>query len=202
LPLRDRELDLHDGRMRVLILLSSALVLSPLPSAARTIEGVSVPESIRVDGAALKLNGSALREATILGIDVYVISLYRLNTTRQSDAVLACDEPLVLTKRFMRDVDASDMLPPWKEAVARRARKLGIDVRRSTRAMLRGIGDTREGQVMGFTWRPGKGLEVSLDGKVTARVADPRPEFCRVVYAGYVGGMANEPDIAKALVGG
>lgn len=188
--------------MRALILLSSALVLSPLPSAARNVEGVAVPESISVDGTRLKLNGSELREATILGIDVYVISLYRLHKTRRSDAVLACDEPLVLTKRFMRDVDASDMLPPWREAVTERARTFGVDVQRSAKAMLRGIKDTREGQIMSFTWRPGKGLEVSLDGRVTARVNDPRPEFCRVVYAGYVGGMANEPDIAKALVGG
>lgn len=188
--------------MRALLLLSSALVLSPLASTARTVEGVHVPETHRVGEQTLKLNGSALREATILGIDVYIISLYRLHKTRSPAAVLACDEPLHLAKRFVRDVDASDMLPPWREAVAERSRKLGVDTTASAKAMLRGIRDVREGQTLGFTWRPGKGLEVSLDGKITARVNDPRPEFCRVVYTGYVGGMANEEAIAKALVGG
>lgn len=188
--------------MRTLLALLSALLLLPASSTARTVEGVNVPETHRVDGQTLKLNGSALREATILGIDVYVISLYRLTRTRSSAAVLACDEPLFLAKRFMRDVDKSDMLPPWREAVSERAKKLGVSLGRSAEAMLRGIPDTREGQILGFTWRPGKGLEVSLDGRVTARVNDPRPEFCKVVYTGYVGSMANEPDIAKALTGG
>lgn len=188
--------------MRTTLALLSALLLLPASSTARTVEGVHVPETHQVDGQTLKLNGSALREATILGIDVYVISLYRLNKTRSSKAVLACDEPLHLAKRFMRDVDKSDMLPPWRKAVAERARRFGVEMKRSAKAMLRGIPDTLEGQTLAFTWRPGKGLEVSLDGRITARVDDPRPEFCKVVYAGYVGGLANEPAIAKALTGG
>lgn len=188
--------------MRTFLLLSSALGLLALPASARTVEGVAVPETLGLDGQTLRLNGSALREATILGIDVYVISLYRLTKTRSTAEVLTCDQPLILTKRFMRDVDASDMLPPWKEAVAERGRKLNVSLGRSLSQMLAGIRDTREGQTMSFTWRPGKGLEVGLDGRTTATVADPRPEFCKVVFTGYVGGMANEQSIARALVGG
>lgn len=188
--------------MRTLLLLSSALALLVHPADARTIEGVAIPETLVVDGQTLRLNGSALREATFLGIDVYVISLYRLTKTRSTTEVLACDQPLVLTKRFMRDVDADDMLPPWREAVTNRGKVLRVTLGQSLDQMLRGIRDTREGQLMGFTWRPGKGLEVSLDGRVTATVADPRPEFCKVVFTGYVGDMANEQSVARALVGG
>lgn len=188
--------------MRTLLLISAALLLSPAPATARTVEGIHIPESVRVAGQTLQLNGSVLREATILAIDVYIISLYRLNKTRSSEAVLSCKEPLQLTKRFMRDIDKDDMLPPWREAIAERARKFGVAMGRSAERTLSGIRDVREGQVMAFTWVPGKGLEVSLDGRVTATVNDPRPEFCRVIYTGYVGDLANEPDVARALVGG
>lgn len=180
----------------------AALVSCPLPASAREVEGVAVPESVDIDGRRLVLNGSALREATILGIDVYVISLYLPARTRSVDAVLACDGPVHLTKRFVRDVDRSDMVPPWREATLARGKRIGADVSRPLEVLLGGLRDTRDGQTLGLTWHPEKGLRVTLDGRVTAEVSGVGPEFCKAVYTGYVGGMANEAKIASALMAG
>jgi len=186
--------------MRTPILLA-ALVLLSTSALARTVAGVAVPESVVVDGQTLKLNGSVLREATILGIDVYVISLYRLEKTRSAKAVLDCAQPLHLTKRFVRDVDLDDLAPPWREATQKRARKLGVKAQGAIDSLIRGLRDMKDGQTIGLTWVPGKSLDVTVEGRRTAHITGVGADFCKVVYAGYVGGMANDADVAKGLLG-
>lgn len=187
--------------MRTLIVVLFALTIS-LPAMGRTIEGVTVPETVKVDGQTLALNGAVLLEATILAIDVYVISLYRLQKTRSAAAVLQCDQPLKVTKRFVRDVDRSDLVPPWRKMTRKRGRKIGVDINASLEKLLSGLRSISDGQTLALTWRPGKGLEVSIDGRITARVEDARAGFCKAVFSGYVGSMASDDDVAEALVGG
>lgn len=187
--------------MRTLIcLFSIALFLGP--AQARTIEDVHIPESVKVEGQTLKLNGAALREATVLAIDVYVIGLYRLTKTRSANTVLSCDEPIHLAKHFVMNVDRDEMLPDWQEAVHARAKKMGLSAKRQIEQMLKGVVDTKDGQVLAITWMPDKGLRMTLDGRTTSFVPNASKKLCQVVYAGYIGGMANSKVVARGLVGG
>ena len=61
------------------------------PAAARTLDGVTMPEIVTRDGQTLQLNGLGLRRFTVLRIHGYVAGLYVPQPARSAQTIL--DEP-------------------------------------------------------------------------------------------------------------
>ncbi len=83
----------------------AAMLLCGLPRGARAlvIEGVNVPDTYMLDGAALHLNGAGVRTLTLLEVKVYVAALYVPQPLHDGRAIEAAPGPKVLTLRFLHE---------------------------------------------------------------------------------------------------
>ncbi len=70
-------------------------------AAARTLAGVTLPDSYPVDGRSLPLNGMGLRTLTIFDVRVYVAGLYLTQPSQDAQAILASPGPKVILLQFL-----------------------------------------------------------------------------------------------------
>lgn len=162
---------------------------------------VTVADSHRVDGTRLVLNNAVLLEVTVLAVDVYVAALYLPAKSSDPARILACDGPRRIDLRFMRDIERDQLVERWKEEVIARAKRRSAfgRYRGAIDALFAAYRDVREGQVMSFVWRPGKGIEVALDGKTRATVAGDAG-WCALFLSGFVGPEAKYEDMREGLL--
>ncbi len=96
-------------------LLFSLSIIFLLNTHAIEVEGVKVPDRIKVANKELVLNGSGVRHATFLNVNVYVGSLYLLNKTTDVKKVLNLPYPKQVSMNFIRDVTKDELIGAWKE---------------------------------------------------------------------------------------
>jgi Chalcone isomerase-like len=98
--------------------LAAALALAlALPSAAREVSGVKLPEALTVEGRALVLNGAGLRRQFIF--DVYVCGLYLERPAHDRRQILAEGASWAIVLHFLRDVDHEKILQSFRHAFER-----------------------------------------------------------------------------------
>jgi hypothetical protein len=64
------------------------------------LDGVQVPDALQVDGRTLHLNGYGLRTYSILGIHIYVASLYLEHLSTSAEEIIRSPETKLLLVRF------------------------------------------------------------------------------------------------------
>ena len=152
--------------------LTSALALCTLlaaPAASAAEKGdVKMPDTIQVAGKTLKLNGMGIREATIFAIDVYVAGLYVPETSKDASKLMNADVPKRLVLTFVRDVDADDITGAFKESFEKN--KFGPAIQGQLAKLNGWMTDMKDGQSMAFTYVPGQGLDVEVQGKNKGRI--------------------------------
>src|SRR5215212_521212 len=82
---------------------------------AADVAGVKLPDQVTVEGKSLKLNGTGLRQATILKVNVYAAGLYLDNSSRDGEAIANSDSPKAIEMAFLRDVTAKQMAEAFQE---------------------------------------------------------------------------------------
>src|SRR6185369_16798826 len=98
-PGRRRDVRLIPIRPAAAVLAFALVFVSPPRSPeARTLARVTLPDSVTVDAAVLRLNGMALYEK--FTFDVLVAGLYLERPERSAERVLAADAPRRYVSRF------------------------------------------------------------------------------------------------------
>ena len=69
---------------------------------AAELDGLQVPDTLRVDGKTLHLNGFGLRTYSVLGIHIYVASLYLEQMSTNPEQIIQSPATKLLTVRFER----------------------------------------------------------------------------------------------------
>src|SRR3981081_3241790 len=90
-----------------------AIIVSNAPAAE--ISGVKLPDQLTVAGKSLKLNGTGLRQATILKVNVYAAGLYLEKPSGDGEAIANSDQAKSIEMVFMRDVSAKQMAEAFGE---------------------------------------------------------------------------------------
>jgi hypothetical protein len=166
----------------------------------RECRGVSFPEQVQVDGSNLTLNGLGVRKATILKVNVYVAALYVTRTSSDPNAILGSDLPSELILHFVRDVGASDMREAWEEGFENNA-KAQLPSLKDRIATLNGwMTDIRNGRQMIFSFKPGVGLKVTVNGAVKGTIKGD--DFARTFLSIWLGAKPPNPEIKAGLLGG
>jgi hypothetical protein len=102
--------------LRLLLALTFACSSAMQSAHARQIEGVEIPESVKVEGKTLHLNGAGMRTISPLGVPVnlYVASFYTPEPIRNEKAALAAEAPLQFNFTFLQGVNKTLISQAWR----------------------------------------------------------------------------------------
>ena len=190
-------------RSLTLIPLTAALVATlafPTAALARSCGGVDFPNSVTVAGERLSLNGLGIREATVFNVDVYVAALYVATRARTADALLDLTHPIVLHLRFVRDVDQDTMNEALVQGFTRNAGGNRAALQARIDQLQRWVPNLTEGMNMVFTWLPGTGLQMKVDGRVLGTI--PGDDFASVFFRIWLGPQPPNRGLRTGLLGG
>lgn len=185
--------------MKKMMLALAAAVALAVPAQAKELAGVSMPDTVTVDGKTLSLNGLGLREATFLKIDVYVAGLYLESASSDPGAILGSAEAKQLKMHFVRGVGRKDVVDSWKEGVKKNAGAEGATVQDRFEKLYAAMTDVDEGDELILTEVPEKGVTVSLRGKEMLTL--PGRDFARVLWSIWLGPSPPNPELKLGLLG-
>jgi len=147
------------------------LYLSGSNAAAAEISGVKLPDQVTLEGKTLKLNGTGLRQATILKVNVYAAGLYLQSPSGDGEAIANSDQPKSIEMVFMREVSAKQMADAFQEGFEKNCladcAKLKPDI-----SKLQGLmKDMKKGDTMAYHFLT-DGVEVMIRGQKAGTVGD------------------------------
>lgn len=179
--------------MRVVLLLAA---LSVVPAFAAELEGVKMPDTLSVDGKALKLNGQGLRKKFI--INVYVAGLYLENTASDGAAILAKDETRRVDMSMLRDLDKKTIVEAIKSGFEKNAADKLPALKDSLEKFAAVIPDVKKGQTLTVVYEPGKGTRV--DGQGTSYTAEGK-DFADALFSVWIGKFPVDDGLKKGMLG-
>jgi hypothetical protein len=182
---------------RLLIAALGALLAAP--SAAGTLAGVTLPDTVQVDGHTLVLNGLGLRKKFV--VKVYVGGLYLPAKSSDAAQILAADTPRHGVLRFLYGVSKEQLCEAWREGLAANTPGAPAEVQAGFDRLCTLMADVEKGEEMAFTYLPGKGTEISVRGQSQGTI--PAKSFANALFACWLGPRPGPgEDFKQALLGG
>lgn len=181
-------------------MLRTAVMLSllSLPALAGELKGVKMPDTTEVDGKTLKLNGMGLRTKAIF--KVYVLGLYLENTSTDPNAIIAADATRKAEMHMLRDVAKDKITEAVHDGFEKNSHdKMGM-LKPKLDMFNTAVPDLKEGQVLHFTYVPGKGTTVQGPG--TPPVTIEGKEFADALFSTWLGKNPVDDDLKKGILGG
>ena len=167
------------------------------PAGAAELAGVRMPDTAKVGDKTLVLNGLGLRTKMIF--KVYVAGLYL--PAKQSDPakILAEDGPRRLEMQFMRSVGKDKIAEAWAECLANNSPGAAAEVKAGFKQLEGWTADMEEGHKMSFTYQPGVGTEIAVQGAAKGSVAGKA--FADAMFACWLGPAPPNPEIKTGILG-
>lgn len=133
------------------------------PVLAKEWKGVNLPEEMQVGESTLILNGMGLRQATSLKVSIYVAGLYLTEKSGDPQAILQSSTPKRLVLHFLRNLGSKDLTKAWDEGFVKNAADQIPVLKDRIEKIKSFTKDMKTGQELIFTYKPGEGIEVSID---------------------------------------
>jgi hypothetical protein len=183
-------------------LIALAATLLALPLAAQdstmTMNDVTFARRITVEGHTLVLNGMALRKKAIF--KVYVAGLYLTERSSNAEQILAADQPRRMVLQFLRGVDAKRMCGAWDDALKDNSPNASAALKQQFVTLCSYMEDIEKGQQFVFTYLPGHGTRVEVNGKNKGALEGK--EFADALFKAWIGPKPGPgEDFKKKLVG-
>jgi len=176
-----------------------AALLACTAASAREVAGVKVPDAVESGGATLRLNGAGVRTRTFLKVKVYVGALYLPAPASDLAAILAADAPWTVRLHFLRDVDRQSIQDAYREGFENNSREKLPEVLPLFDRIVPAIADVKEGQVMVFSYRPGAGVTVGVEGAAQATVEGRT--LAEALLRNWLGHRPADADLKEAMLG-
>ena len=178
-------------------LLLAVLVAAPL--AAGTLAGVTMADTAKAGTHDLKLNGMALRSKAVF--KVYVGGLYLPAEEHDWQKVLAADTPRRMDMQWVRSVSKSQICEGWTEGLAANTPNASADVKKNFEGLCSLMEDAKAGDRFVFTYVPGTGLEVAINGTAKGTPLGGKP-FADALFACWIGAKPGPGEaFREALMG-
>ena len=184
-------------RKIIALLAVVAFALAPLVLEAATLAGVTLPDSTQVAGKTLVLNGLGLRTKFV--VKVYVAGLYLEQKSSDANAILKSESPKRLVMHFVRDVSKAQMTDAVQEGFEKNSPDAAKSMKGDIDRLLGAVTDIKEGQEMVFTYVPGTGTTMSINGQDKITIATPA--FAPVVFSLWLGPKPPNADLKKGILG-
>lgn len=160
--------------MRALVhLLMAIMAFTGRPAVAYDIDGVEIPDSVRLPGSntELVLNGAGIREKFFL--DIYIGALYLPARTSDVDTILRDTGPASVLMHFLyREVSKKKITEGWRDGLrenlsAAEMSAIQVDLDKFNRL----FHSVHKGDVIRIDYRPGSGTDVRINGEWRGTVA-------------------------------
>jgi hypothetical protein len=161
--------------------------------------GVTMPDTVQVEGKTLTLNGMGVREATFLNVDVYVAGLYLEQPSSDPAQILASPGVKRVVLHFVRDVDKGKITDAFKESYEKNATVPLDKIKPQLDQLQSWMRDFKDGDVLTLTILPGKGVEVVAGNQRMGLV--PGDDFARSTLAVWLGAKPPNKSLKKDLLG-
>lgn len=183
----------------IAILAALIATAAPLPvDTTRTMSGVSMPETIMVDGTELVLNGMALRKKVVF--KVYVAGLYLTERSSNPDAILNADSPRRIVLHFLRGVDKGKMCGAWDEGLKNNTPNPSAEVSAQFATLCSYMEDVKDEEEFVFTYMPGQGTLIEVRGAAKGTIESK--EFADALFRSWLGPKPGPGDgFKKKLLG-
>ena len=164
---------------------------------AANLAGVTLPDTAQVGGTTLVLNGLGLRTKFV--VKVYVAGLYLDKKSSDADAIIKADAPKQIVMHFLHGASKKQMADAFDESFndntpdARKTMKGDID------QLLAALAPVKEGDEMVFTYLPGKGTTLAINGQDKVTIAGPA--FGQVLLSVWLGPKPPNADLKKGILG-
>ena len=181
----------------ILLGMCLSLSLSGSSASAAEISGVRLPDQVTLEGKTLKLNGTGLRQATILKINVYAAGLY-LENPSNVEAVANSDQLKSIEMVFMREVSAKQMAEAFQEGFEKNCvadcARLKPDI-----GKLQGLmKDMKKGDAMAFHFLPDR-VDVMIRGQKAGSIGDKG--FSQQLIRCWIGKSPPNAGLKEGLLG-
>jgi hypothetical protein len=167
---------------------------------AKQCVGVSMPDALSIDGKELRLNGMGLREATLLGIDVYVAGLYLEQRSSDATKIIASESVKHVRLSLLRDVSREDLADQLGQYFRHAAGKDYDKLKARFERMASWLPTLREGDTFSVTYRPGAGLEVKHGSKSLGTIVGA--DYARTIFAIWLGDKPPNQGLKAGMLGG
>lgn len=174
------------------------LALTCATALAGTLAGITMPETVSVDGKNLVLNGMGLR--TKFFVKVYVGALYVEKKGTDGAAIAAADEPKRMVLHFLHEVEKEKLTKSWDEGFAKNAKKKADGSVYVTGKLNSMMEDMAPGDELVVTYVPGKGTEIQVKGKVKGTIEDKG--WAEALFLVWLGPEPPTADLKKGILGG
>jgi hypothetical protein len=161
------------------------------------LAGVTMPDTVQVGGETLQLNGMGLRKKAV--IKVYVAGLYLPEKMNDASAILAADSARKTVMDFRFGVGADKMCSAWKEGLEANTSSPSAALEAKFDLLCEYQADMKKGQQMVYTYVPGKGTEVEIEGEVKGTIEGK--EFADALFACWIGPKPPGEAFKKGLLG-
>lgn len=164
-----------------------------------TMNDVTLPTRVEVEGQSLVLNGMALRKKAIF--KVYVAGLYLPQKSSNADAILSADGPRRILLQFLRSVSANQMCDALNDGLKDNTPSAPAELRQKFATMCGFFEEIKKGEQFVFTYLPGRGTTVEVKGARKGTIEGK--EFADALFRAWIG-LRPGPgeDFKRKLLGG
>ncbi len=184
--------------MKRLVVVLAVMVLAAVPALAGELAGVTLPDTVKVGDAGLKLNGMGLRKK--LMIKVYVGALYLPEKSSDGRAILEADAPSRMVMHFLyKEVEAAKLTEAWSEGFANNSPAEAPGLKDSLDRFNAWWSAMKSGDEAVMTYVPGVGTTLEINGKSLGTI-EGRP-FARALLAVWLGDKPPDKGLRQGVLG-
>jgi len=186
--------------MRKISMFSAILVFvitSTFQLLAGELAGVTLPDTVQVGGRTLVLNGLGLRKKFM--VKVYVAGLYLEQKSSDAGAILKADAPKRIVMHFVRGVSKNQIIDAFSESFENNAPGAKQTMKAEIDQFLGALDSVNDGDEVSFTYLPGTGTTVAINGKEKLTIA--APSFAPVLFSVWLGPKPPNAEVKDGLLG-
>ena len=176
-----------------LLLLGLAAVAS-----AGVVAGVTMTETMGVEGKNLKLNGMGLRTKVVF--KVYVAGLYLETPSKDPAAIISTDQVKSIRLSIMRSLKGSQVSEAIEEGFEKNSKAQMPALKARLGKLASMLPNVEKGDDILLTYAPGKGTVVTVKGAEKGVIEGK--DFADALFSVWLGAHPVQEDLKKALLGG
>jgi Flp pilus assembly secretin CpaC len=164
---------------------------------AATLDGVTLPDTAQAGGKTLVLNGLGLRTKFV--VKVYVAGLYLEQKSSDANAIIKADEPKQIVMQFLHGATKKQMSDAFDESFKDNSPDAVKTMKPDIDRLLDALDNVKVGDQMVFTYLPGTGSTLAINGK--EKLTIPAPAFGPVLMSVWLGPKPPNADLKKGMLG-